>query len=51
MGGSILAYILYWFQWTFKDQFDGLFTAETIIPRKYFIWIMNGMAYLMGIII
>lgn len=32
VGGSILAYILYWFQWTFKDQFDGLFTAETIIP-------------------
>lgn len=34
VGGSILAYILYWFQWTFKDQFDGLFTAETIIPSK-----------------
>lgn len=49
VGGSILAYILYWFQWTFKDQFDGLFTAETIIPSKCILsldmeWNSNGVS-------
>ncbi|KAI8087592.1 PAP2 superfamily-domain-containing protein [Gilbertella persicaria] len=29
IGGSILAYIVYWFQWTFKEQFDALFTNDS----------------------
>jgi hypothetical protein len=29
IGGTIVAYIVYWAQWTFKDQFDSLFTSQS----------------------
>ncbi|KAG0176702.1 hypothetical protein DFQ28_006934 [Apophysomyces sp. BC1034] len=29
VSGSILAYILYWFQWTFRNEFNALFTDDT----------------------
>ncbi|CAO3678361.1 unnamed protein product [Rhizopus stolonifer] len=29
IGGTILAYIVYWIQWHFKDSFDSLFTEDS----------------------
>ncbi|KAI8352896.1 PAP2 superfamily-domain-containing protein [Blakeslea trispora] len=29
IGGTILAYIVYWFQWTFRDQFNALFISDS----------------------
>ncbi|OBZ88299.1 hypothetical protein A0J61_03654 [Choanephora cucurbitarum] len=29
IGGTLLAYVVYWFQWTFKDQFNALFTSDS----------------------
>ncbi|KAI9475710.1 MAG: PAP2 superfamily-domain-containing protein [Benjaminiella poitrasii] len=29
IGGTILAYVVYWFQWTFKDQFNELFISQS----------------------
>ncbi|KAI9489776.1 phosphatidic acid phosphatase type 2/haloperoxidase [Zychaea mexicana] len=32
VGGAILAYFLYWVQWTFRTEFNSIFTADTVIP-------------------
>lgn len=29
IGGTLLAYIIYWIQWHFKDSFDALFTDDS----------------------
>ncbi|KAI7900242.1 PAP2 superfamily-domain-containing protein [Cokeromyces recurvatus] len=29
IGGAILAYVVYWFQWTFKDQINELFLSQS----------------------
>ncbi|KAI8138527.1 PAP2 superfamily-domain-containing protein [Fennellomyces sp. T-0311] len=32
VGGGVLAYVLYWFQWTFRDEFNSMFTTDSIVP-------------------
>ena len=29
VGGTLLAFTLYWVQWTFRDHFDALFTGDS----------------------
>ncbi|KAI8996932.1 PAP2 superfamily-domain-containing protein [Pilobolus umbonatus] len=29
VGGTVIAYIVYWFQWTFQEEFNGLFTSSS----------------------
>ncbi|KAL1936775.1 hypothetical protein VTP01DRAFT_909 [Rhizomucor pusillus] len=32
IGGSLLAYVLYWFQWTYREEFDSLFSSDSLLP-------------------
>ena len=34
VGGAILAYFLYWMQWTFRSEFNGIFSNDSIVPSK-----------------
>ncbi|KAI9268208.1 phosphatidic acid phosphatase type 2/haloperoxidase [Phascolomyces articulosus] len=55
IGGAILAYILYWFQWNFRDEFNSIFNNDSFVPVIVIILICLGLVGLhvcfMGVMI
>ncbi|KAI9320203.1 PAP2 superfamily-domain-containing protein [Dichotomocladium elegans] len=37
VGGSVLGYLLYWIQWTYRAEFDALFASDSFIPIVFVI--------------
>ncbi|KAI9288023.1 phosphatidic acid phosphatase type 2/haloperoxidase [Umbelopsis sp. AD052] len=42
LGGAALAYVLYWFHWTFRAQFEEIVTGDS-----YWIWLSIPLLFLM----
>lgn len=35
VGGSILAYFVYWLHWTYRAEFEGLMEGDSFWPGKF----------------